>query len=209
MGSPISSTLAEMYLQFFERVYLKHHLETKNIIYYKIYVDDLIIIYDQTKIYADTIYDIINNIDVHLEYKLTEEGKCTTNYLNLSIQRKHNEFQMNIYRKPTFVDITIHNMSKQPHSHKMAGFHFYINRMVHILDSKQAIKQECDKFITSARNNCFPIHLIHELKNTIVKRANNTITTSKEQTQGKKWITFTCHSPTIRKVVNKIGRAHV
>ena len=125
MGSPISSTLADIYLQFFERIYLKHHLETKNIIYYKRYVDDLIIIYDHTKIDADTIYDIINNIDVHLEFKLTEEEKCTTNYLDLSIQRKHNEFQMNIYRKPTFIDITIHYMSNHPHSHKMAGFHFY------------------------------------------------------------------------------------
>ena len=57
MGSPISSTLAEIYLQLFQRIYLKHHLETKNIIYYKRSVDDLIIIYDHTKTDADAIYD--------------------------------------------------------------------------------------------------------------------------------------------------------
>jgi hypothetical protein len=101
MGPPISNTLAEIYLQFFERIYLKHYLETKNIIYYKRYVDDLIIIYDHTKINADTIHDIINSTDVHLEFKLTKEKNHITNYLDLSIQRKHNEFQLNIYRKPT------------------------------------------------------------------------------------------------------------
>ena len=45
MGSPISSTLAEIYLQYFERIYIKQYLEIKNIIYYKRYVDDLFIIY--------------------------------------------------------------------------------------------------------------------------------------------------------------------
>ena len=101
MGSPISSTLAGIYLQYFERIYLKHYLDFKNIIYYKRYVDDLFIIYDYTKINAGTIHDI-NNIDEHLEFKLTKEENHITYYLDLSIQRKHNEFQLNIYRKPTF-----------------------------------------------------------------------------------------------------------
>ena len=40
------------------------------------------------------------------------------------------------------------------------------------------------------------------LKNKTVKIENNTITTSKEQNKGKKWITFTYHSPAIHKVTN-------
>ena len=71
----------------------------------------------------------------HLEFKLTKEENHITNYLDLSIQRKHNEFQLNIYRKPTFVDITINYTSNHPYRHKMAGFHFYINRMLHTLNS--------------------------------------------------------------------------
>jgi hypothetical protein len=49
MGSPISSLLAEILLQYFEETHMKHHLEHKDIIYYKRYVDDICIIYDQTK----------------------------------------------------------------------------------------------------------------------------------------------------------------
>ena len=48
IGSPISSMLAEMYLQYFEKIHLKYYLETRDIIYYKRYVDDLLIIFDQT-----------------------------------------------------------------------------------------------------------------------------------------------------------------
>jgi hypothetical protein len=85
MGSSIFSTLAEIYLQCFERIHLKHYLEIKNIIYYKRYVDDLFIINAYTKINADTILDIINNIDEHLEFKLMKEENHITNYLDLSI----------------------------------------------------------------------------------------------------------------------------
>ena len=48
IGSPTSSMLAEMYLQYFEKIHLKYYLETRDIIYYKRYVDDLLIIFDQT-----------------------------------------------------------------------------------------------------------------------------------------------------------------
>jgi len=42
-GSPISSTVTEIFLQFYEDKYIKHLLETKNITLYTPYVDILII----------------------------------------------------------------------------------------------------------------------------------------------------------------------
>ena len=42
MGSSISSTIAEIYPQYFEETIVKHWKETKEIIYYKRYVDDII-----------------------------------------------------------------------------------------------------------------------------------------------------------------------
>jgi hypothetical protein len=72
MGSPLSSTLAEIYLQYLEETYMKHRLENKKITYYKRYVDDIIIIFDKNKIDEDTIH---NNIDEHLEFKLSSEER--------------------------------------------------------------------------------------------------------------------------------------
>jgi len=37
------------------------------------YVDDLLLIYDQSKISADKIHNFINHIDVNLEFKISEE----------------------------------------------------------------------------------------------------------------------------------------
>ena len=42
MGSPISGTLAEIYLQFIEETFIKQWIESREIIYYKRYVDDIL-----------------------------------------------------------------------------------------------------------------------------------------------------------------------
>jgi hypothetical protein len=129
MGSPISSTLAEIYLQYLEETYVKHCLENKEITYYKRYVDDILIIFDKNKIDEDTIHNNINNNDEQVEFKIAREENETTNYLDLSINRKTN-VNLNIYRKPTYIDIAIHFSSNHPHDHKLAAFKYYINRMI-------------------------------------------------------------------------------
>jgi len=46
MGSPILSTIAEIFLQLLEDILIKQLLDTKNITFYTMYVDDILIIYD-------------------------------------------------------------------------------------------------------------------------------------------------------------------
>jgi len=50
MGSPLSSTLAEIYLQYFEELKVKHWMGMGEITYYRRYVGDIIIIFDQSKL---------------------------------------------------------------------------------------------------------------------------------------------------------------
>jgi hypothetical protein len=53
MGFPLSSMVTE--LQYFEELIIKHWLETKEIVYYKRYVDDILIIFDQNRSDVNTI----------------------------------------------------------------------------------------------------------------------------------------------------------
>jgi hypothetical protein len=43
MGSPVSSTIAEIYLQYLENIYIRHWLDSKEILFYKRYMDDILI----------------------------------------------------------------------------------------------------------------------------------------------------------------------
>jgi len=59
-GITISSTLAEIYLQFIEETHIKQLMEIQEIIYYKRYVNDILIIFDHNKINETTIIDYVN-----------------------------------------------------------------------------------------------------------------------------------------------------
>jgi hypothetical protein len=198
MGSPLSSTMAEIYLQYFEELIIKHGIETSEIIYYRRYVDDTII-FDQNKTNEGIITNHINNIHKHLEFKPTAEEN-NINYLDVSIHRNNHSLQMGIYRKPTQRDTTIYFTSNHPLEHKLAAYNFYINRTLSVPITDQARQHEWNTICTIARNNGFPIRTIHNLTNRITKTQNidNTFT----NTQRKTWVTFTYHSPLIRKITN-------
>jgi len=46
MGSPISGTIAEIFLQHLEHNHIKPFIESKQILYYTRYIDDILMIYD-------------------------------------------------------------------------------------------------------------------------------------------------------------------
>jgi len=120
MGSPISSTLAETYLQYFEELMVKHWMETGEITYYRRYVDDIIIILDKNEVTEDSITSYMNNIHKHLEFILPEEENKNINYLDLFIHRGNNNLQLGIYRKPLQTDSTVHFTSIHPLEQKLA-----------------------------------------------------------------------------------------
>ena len=96
----------------------------QEIIYYVTYVNDILIIFDQNKTDEKTILNHMNNIDKHLEFKLSEEGNNIINYLNFSIHRNTNGVDLEMYRKPTHTDITLQFSSNHPLEHKLAAFNF-------------------------------------------------------------------------------------
>jgi hypothetical protein len=69
MDSPVSSTLAEIYLQFFEELIIKHWKESGEMCYNV----DVILIFDQNKTNETSINNHVNNIHKKLEFRITEE----------------------------------------------------------------------------------------------------------------------------------------
>jgi len=153
MRSPISSTIAEICLQFPEEICIKQWLESKEIIYYKRYVDDMLIIFDQNKTNEKIIMNHTHNIDKHLEFKLSEEENSSIKYLDLSIHRNTNSIDLGNYRKPTHTDVTIQFSSTHSLEPKLAAYNFYINRMLTLPITKQAKQQEWKILLAIAQNN--------------------------------------------------------
>jgi len=80
MASPISGFIAELYLQYFEELSIRHWLESPEILYYRRYADDILIIFDQTKTNEWAISMYTNIVHKHLEFKVTQEESKNINY---------------------------------------------------------------------------------------------------------------------------------
>ena len=141
MGSPLSGTLAKLFLQYLEKSSIKHWINSKEIYFYTRYVDNILIIYDANRTTEKNIAQCFNGINTNLEFKLTVENNSCISFLDLNIQRKPDKIEIGVYRKETNTDITIHNNSNHPQEHRMAAYRFYINRLTILtITKKEKIK---------------------------------------------------------------------
>jgi hypothetical protein len=203
MGSPISALVAEILLQHYEENLLKNILDNSNIIYYNRYVDDILIIYDHSKTNNNEIEHYINNIHPELIFTATDELNNSINFLDLKITRKQKELDINIYRKPTTTDTTIHYTSNHPIQHKLAAYRFLLNRVHNLPMSNKHKQQEMNTILHIAQNNGYPTKLINRL-NTQIKTKTTTQKNSltNAHNNNRKWATFEYSNPIIRKVTN-------
>jgi hypothetical protein len=79
--------MAEIYTQYLEATHVKHWLDNGEIIFYKRYVDYILIIYDQSKTNEQTLLHQINKVDKNLQFKISAEENNTIHYLDISIYR--------------------------------------------------------------------------------------------------------------------------
>lgn len=195
MGSPISGLIAEIFLQQHENNIIKNILDTNNIRLHNRYDDDILIIYDNSRTNPIEISGYMNNIHPALQFKPTTEANNSIYFLDLTITRQHNKLTLNIYRKTTTTDTTIHYNSNHPTEHKTAAYRFLLNRAYQLPITQE---QELSTIYQIARNNGFNKKTIDTL-NAQITNKNNDNKTSKAH---KKWITFEYHSPLIRKATN-------
>jgi hypothetical protein len=98
MGSPLSSTIAEIFLQDLEQNRLKNLLEDKKIVYYSRYIDDISIIHDQTKITPKTVLQQINAQHRDLQFTINEETDNQIAYFDLNLVNKQGHIEIEVYR---------------------------------------------------------------------------------------------------------------
>jgi hypothetical protein len=189
MCSPISNTMAEVYLQYLKETYVKQWLDSKEIVYYKQYVDDVLVIYDKNKTNEQVILHQINNIDNNVQSEMSTVENNTINYLDISIHR--NNIDISIYRKPTSTDTSIQLSSNHPYEHKIAVFTYNIHRMIPLPITEESKQEEWKAILAIAKINGYPVNTINNLKTRLIakkqKQQQNLTTISHD----KKWVTFT------------------
>ena len=196
----IFGIMAEVFLQHIEDKHIKHLLDTKNIIHYTRYVDDILVIYDTRYINDNTIQNYIKQIHNNKLLNLTHEHNDQINYLHLTIIRDDSKLEIDIYRKPTTTNTTINYTSNHPTDHKTAANRYYSNRMQTLPLTAARRKTEWRTIKTIDKSNNSPDHVISQLKSQTQQKTHKTENYETNTNTDKKWAVFTYHDPTIRKV---------
>jgi hypothetical protein len=166
MGSSISSLVAEIFLQHFEHTVLKHLFEDGTILYYIRYVDDVLIIFNHNKITEEEILYKVNEIHRNLEFKIMLKNDNLIHFLDLKIIRNKHNIDIDIYRKPSTSNVTIHFNPNHLHEHKLATYWFLLHRL-HTLPLSDSKKTEMDSITHIAQSNGFSPIIVHNLNKTV------------------------------------------
>ena len=194
MGSPLSSILSEIFLQHIEHTYIEDIKKQFNIIFYGRYVDDILILYNNSHDNSNDILNKFNNLHPSIKFTCEQEHHNKLNYLDLTIQKHSTFLEYNIFRKPTTSKLSIDNNSNHPNEYKFANFRFLLNRLNQIPISKNNYRTEFNNILQIATYNNFPINKIYQLnkkiKNKIQQKQMTTLKNLKDKPNQYQKITY-------------------
>ena len=159
MSSPISGTIAEIFLQYLEHTHIEPLIESKQILYYTQYIDDILIIYDIDNTNSDKLTQHANSMHDNRQFNPTQESNGCIHFLDLTIIRRTSHLEIDVYRKPT-TDTTINFTSIHPNEHKLAACRYYIERMLNLPHSAERRKRGWAIILHIAQRNGFPLKII-------------------------------------------------
>ena len=125
MGSPLGPTLANAFLCYYEKKWLRECPETFLPNVYKRHVDDIFVTFDSYSKLSKFV-DYMNHQSPNLKFTFEVEQNNSFSFLDVKICRENDRFTTSIYRKPTFSGVFTHFDSFIPTSHK----HGLVNTLI-------------------------------------------------------------------------------
>jgi len=170
MGSPLSSSLAEIIMQNLEVSILPHFKEFFTIHWFR-YVDDIFIM---TNASMDTIQTILDRMTTHtpqITFTLQSENNNQLAFLDVLITREGSHFQTQVYHKPTANTAIIPATSMTIRPQKLAAFKTFFARALSISSKPEYMHREIQHIFNIAKNHGFQKEQIariwHHTKNTL------------------------------------------
>jgi len=183
-----------VFLQHLEHIYIRPLLEDKHILLYTRYIDDILIIYDNESTNHDYLTQYTNTIHTNLQFNPTLESNGHISFLDLTVIRRNTHIEIDIYRKPTTTDTTIHFTSIHPNERILVAYRYHIERMLNLTLKTAQQKREWATILLIAQQNGFLPTAIHKLRHQIEHKTERP---TPHNSKNKKWATFTYISPQI------------
>lgn len=211
MGSPLSGTLANIYLNYFEKTFIMSN-ENKyqhNILYWYRYVDDILLLFDGTDRQLSNMHNYLNKIHPNIKFTIEKEIHKSINFLDLTIFNQNQSHSFKIFRKPTQTNHTIHKSSHHPYQHKIAAYNHMLNRLNTIPMNIDDYNRELQTIVEIANSNGYTEKLVHDINRKIISKINrhNLTMLNNDQNKNNKYISMNYNEKTSN-IVKKVFRQY-
>lgn len=162
MGSPISSTLADVFMSDLESKYLDQCPTSFKPLFYKRYVDDTFTCFSDPAHHL-SFHNYINSFHDNIKFTCELSNNHSLPFLDCNINYTNNNFNSSIYRKPTFTGLGTNYHSYIFSKFKTNAISTLINRAYKLCTNYESIDTEISflrKFFT---NNGYPSKLFDSI----------------------------------------------
>ena len=107
MGSPLGSTMANVFLLFYEIKWLEQCPKQFKRIFYRRYVNDIFILFGSTE-HLSKFGNCFNTCHPNMPFSFQQKKNGKLPFLDIEVSREKRKFAATVYRKTTFSDVYTH-----------------------------------------------------------------------------------------------------
>ena len=159
MGSPLSASLANVFLAYQEKRWLNDCPPEFRPLMYRRYVDDTFVIF-RSPDHIPHFLKYLNSQHENIQFKSESESNNKLPFLDILIEKHNGSFQTSTYRKPTYTGLTTKFTSFIPNSYKRNLIYTLLNRAYKICSNYHLLHKEIQFIKNTLLNNEFTSNFV-------------------------------------------------
>jgi len=172
MGNPASPVIANIFLCNFEKLFIDSCPNEFKPKFYKRYVDDTFLIFDN-ETQSKQFHEYINSKHPNINFTIEKQNNNSLSFLDINIKNVNDVFITNVYRKPTFTGLGTNFFSCTPLKYKINAISTLVNRAYNLCTSYVLFDQEIQFLYNYFNNNSYSFNSVSKLVNSYLNKKYN------------------------------------
>ena len=169
MGSPLGSTLANVFLCYHETTWLRNCPKSFKPVYYKRYVNDIFVLFEKPE-QVSRFVKYMNKRHKNIKFSFETEKDNSFSFLDVKICREKDKFTTSVFRKDTFSGVYTNFSSFVALKHKFGLVHTLLHRSFTIVSDFSKFHFEVETLKKTLHKNAYPTKFVDKC---IAKFVNN------------------------------------
>jgi len=160
MGLPLGPTFANIFMCFYEKVWLSDCPLDFKPIFYRRYVDDTFLLFRQ-KEHANLFLQYLNSKHASINFTIETEQSGKLSFLDTLVSRTGNRFETSVFRKQSFTGLGTSYFSYCSFKSKVSGISTLLHRAYSVCSNYFSLHDELEFLKNYFISNGFPLSLLN------------------------------------------------